>query len=96
MTILVANNGAIRLISESEWSLETLQAEYGADMVYRVRQQDAKVRLEGRSRGQSCVFESIGPVLHRSAPTYSVGPPALPTRALSPAGIWQILPEESD
>jgi hypothetical protein len=59
--ILIGEEGAIRMIASSDWSLDSLQAHYGARVVYRVRRQTAKVRLEGRAGSRTCLFEAATP-----------------------------------
>jgi len=58
LTIVIGGEGGIRILGESDWSLESLQSHHGADMVYRVRQQGNAVRLEGRAGSRTCLFES--------------------------------------
>ncbi len=58
MTIVIEQEGGIRLIAESDWPLDTLQAHHGAQMVYRVCRQDHSLRLEGRAGTRTCLFES--------------------------------------
>jgi len=58
MTILIGQEGSIRLIAESDWPLDSLQAHHGAQMVYRVGQRQETVRLEGREGGRTCLLES--------------------------------------
>ena len=41
--------------------LDVLQQEHGAQMVYRVTQQDSRVRLEGRAGARTCLFEAEKP-----------------------------------
>jgi hypothetical protein len=58
MTIVIGQEGGIRLIAQSDWPLDSLQAHYGAQMVYRVRQQADTLRLEGRAGSRTCLFET--------------------------------------
>lgn len=58
MTILVGCEGGIRMIADSDWPLDSLQAHHGASMAYRVTQENEKIRLEGREGLRTCVFES--------------------------------------
>ena len=99
LTIIVNRDGGIRVISESDWSMESLAAEHGAASIYRVTQQKGLVRLEGRSGSRTCVFEAgAAPArtLLRDDPRYDVVVSSGPTRGLLPAGTWQPPPEESD
>lgn len=60
-TILITSEGAIRMIAESDWPLDSLQAHHGARMVYRVSEKNAKVRVEGREGSRTCLFETPTP-----------------------------------
>jgi hypothetical protein len=62
MTILIGPEGGIQMVTESgELPLEVLQTHHGAQMAYRVTQQETKVRLEGRAGGRTCLFEAERP-----------------------------------
>ena len=41
--------------------LDVLQQEHGAQMIYRVTQQESRVRLEGRAGSRTCLFEAEKP-----------------------------------
>jgi hypothetical protein len=58
MTIVIGQEGGIQLIAESDWPLDSLLAHHGAQMAYRVSQQDKSLRLEGRAGGRTCLFET--------------------------------------
>lgn len=60
-TILIAPEGTIRLVSESDWSLESLRVHHGALMAYRVSQRDGRVHVEGRAGSRTCLFEAEKP-----------------------------------
>jgi len=60
-TILITGEGAIRMIADSDWSLDSLQDHHGARMVYRVSEKSAKVRVEGRAGSRTCLFETAQP-----------------------------------
>lgn len=90
MTILIGVEGGIRLVAgSSDWSLDAIQADRGAEMVYRVSQMGEKVRVEGRAGSQTCVLETearkrtIASIL-RDQPRYTL---VNPTAYLLPAGI---------
>ena len=78
MSILISPEGGIRMVADSDWSLEALQAHHGARMAYRVSQQDQKVRIEGKAGSRTCTFETNAPDQFRRLlgngvpPTYSV------------------------
>ena len=100
MTIVIGREGSIRLIAETDWPLDSLQAHHGAEMVYRVRQQDETLRLEGRAGTRTCLFESeklnrAARRLLASISDYEVIE-AKPIRGLLPAASWQALPGASD
>ena len=100
MTIVIGQEGSIRLIAESDWPLDTLQAHHGAQMVYRVRQQDETLRLEGRAGSRTCLFKSekLNGAARRLLAIhshYQVIEEA-PVQALLPAGPWQNLLGASD
>ena len=61
LTVLITAEGAIRMIADSDWPLDTLQVHNGARMVYRVSERNAKVRVEGRAGSRTCLFETATP-----------------------------------
>ena len=61
LTIIVGADGAIRMISDCDWPLDSLQAHHGAGALYRVSQRGNTVRVEGRTDSQSCVIEALKP-----------------------------------
>lgn len=77
MTILIGAEGGIRMVADSDWPLDSLQAHHGARMAYRVSQSASAVRVEGRAGAQTCLFETGKPeraarhLLNRS-PNYAV------------------------
>jgi hypothetical protein len=77
MTILISAEGGIRMVADSDWPLDSLQAHHGARMAYRVSQRATMVRVEGRAGSQTCLFETERPeraarlLLNRS-PNYNV------------------------
>lgn len=59
VTISIGPDGGIRMATEpTELALDVLQQEQGAQMIYRVTQQETSVRLEGRAGARTCVFEA--------------------------------------
>lgn len=62
VTILLGPNG-IRMIADSDWPLDSLLMEHGAEAAYRVSENRGKVRVEGRELSRTCVFESV-PMAH--------------------------------
>jgi hypothetical protein len=97
MTIVIGQEGGIRLIAESDWPLDNLQAHLGAEMVYRVRHQDNSLRLEGRAGSRTCLFETeklngVARKLLAGRPQYDLMPGSLtPHRGGAsqiPAAAW--------
>lgn len=60
VAILIGWAGDVRMISGSDCPLESLQAEHGARMAYRVSERQGQVRIEGRFGACRCVLESPG------------------------------------
>jgi hypothetical protein len=60
-TILISESGGIEMLADCDWPLDTLQADRGAGMVYRISQQGEHVRLEGRAGQRTCLFETARP-----------------------------------
>lgn len=58
MTILISAAGAIRMVANSDWPLDSLQAHHGAATAYRVTKDEEKLRIDGREGLRSCRFES--------------------------------------
>jgi hypothetical protein len=63
LSIVIAQDGAIRLMMGSDWPLESLQAHHGAKAAYRVTRSGSQVRVDGRSRTGSCRLQSEPPAL---------------------------------
>lgn len=106
ITILIGSTGGIRLIADSDWPLESLQARHGAEMAYRVSHDRDTLRLDGRSGERSCVLATAqrkaiaGGLLRRFTPVVD-GPRRIGAHAGSaiaaPLGeIWRTLPGASD
>ena len=60
-TILYVPEEGIRMLAGNDWPLESLQAHYGAQMVYRIQQQESTVKVEGRAGSRACLLESAKP-----------------------------------
>ncbi len=58
LTIVLGGEGGIRMIADSDWPLDSLQAYHGAASVYRVSGQNENIRVEGREGSRTCLFES--------------------------------------
>ena len=61
ITILISAEGGIRMVADSDWPLDSLQAHHGARMAYRVSQRASVVRVEGRAGSRTCLFETEKP-----------------------------------
>ena len=61
VTILISGEGGIRMIADSDWPLDSLQAHHGAGMAYRVSHGASMVRVEGRAGSRTCLFETAKP-----------------------------------
>jgi hypothetical protein len=61
MTVLIGESGGIQLLAGNDWPLDSLAADRGARMAYRVRQTDGKVWVEGRSGANRCLFAAEQP-----------------------------------
>jgi hypothetical protein len=58
LAILIGQDGGIRMVMNTDWPLESLQAHHGASAAYRISRTGSQVRVEGKSRTSSCVLES--------------------------------------
>ena len=77
MTILISAEGGIRMVADSDWPLDSLQAHHGAGMAYRVSQRASMVRVEGRAGSRTCLFETEKPeraarLLLNHSPNYNL------------------------
>ena len=59
--ILITSEGSLRLISDSDWPLESLAMHHGAATAFRVTAHRGNVRVEGREGSRRCMFESDSP-----------------------------------
>ena len=58
LAILIGQDGAIRMLMNSDWPVDTLQAHHGASAAYRVSRSGGQIRVEGKSRTGSCLLQS--------------------------------------
>lgn len=58
ISILIGEDGAIRMVMGSDWPLISLESHYGARAAYRVSRDDRRLRVEGRSGTASCLLQS--------------------------------------
>lgn len=61
MTIFIGPEGGIQMIAGTEWSLESLAWARGAQMAYRVSQQNHTVTVVGRAGSETCLFRAETP-----------------------------------
>jgi hypothetical protein len=61
MTILINPEGAIHMIADSDWPLDSLTWHHGAKTAYRVSEHAGSIRVEGREGTHTCVMESAKP-----------------------------------
>jgi hypothetical protein len=57
-TVLIAREGGIRMVADSDWPLESLALESGAEMAYRVSVNGVHVQVDGVSNGRRCALQT--------------------------------------
>jgi hypothetical protein len=57
-TVLVTQEGAIRMFADSDWPLDSLAGEHGARAAYRVSDRQGNLRVEARSGSRTCTIAS--------------------------------------
>jgi hypothetical protein len=95
LTIVVGDDGAIRMIADSDWPLDRVLAHNGGRMAYRVSEQAGRLRVEGCSAGAVCRMEADTP---RSAPrrlAALASPIPLPGPGAIPASRQPRFPQEA-
>lgn len=60
-TVLIAREGGVRMVANSDWPLDSLARESGADMAYRVSVNGSHVTVDGVSHGRRCALQSEAP-----------------------------------
>ncbi len=58
-TIVMGAQGGITLIADSDWPLDSLLRERGADMAYRIKPGTDRVSVDGVSGTSTCRFEAL-------------------------------------
>jgi hypothetical protein len=58
IAILIGQDGAIHMLMDTDWPLDSLQSHHGASAAYKVSRTGSQVRVEGKSHTSSCVLES--------------------------------------
>ncbi len=61
MTILIGHQGAIHMIADSDWPLDSLTWHHGAKTAYRVTGHSGSIRVEAREGPRTCIMESAKP-----------------------------------
>jgi len=61
ITVLIGQDGSLRLCADSDWPLDSLAREHGAQSAYRISSRNGRVRVEGREGLRTCVLESAPP-----------------------------------
>ncbi len=61
LAILIGRGGEISIVADSDWPLESLRRERGAEMAYRVASAGGRVAVEARATGRACRLESESP-----------------------------------
>ncbi|SRR5258708_4795957 len=60
-TVILDSRGAVRMIADSDWPLDSLARENGATMAYRVSQSGSHVKVDGIAQGRRCALETEKP-----------------------------------
>ncbi|HEU0119222.1 MAG TPA: hypothetical protein VFQ91_01770 [Bryobacteraceae bacterium] len=60
-TVLFAREGGIRMVANSDWPLDSLARESGAEMAYRVSVNGSQISVDGLSNGRRCALQSEPP-----------------------------------
>ena len=60
-TLLITFEGQMQMLAANDWPLESLLAERGALMAFRVTHRTTVITVEGRSRADRCRLEAIKP-----------------------------------
>ncbi len=65
------------MVVDSDWPLDSLQAHHGAQMAFRVSEQETSVCVEGRAGWKTCLLKTAKPdrvarLLLGSQPSYPV------------------------
>ncbi len=61
LTILTGREIGIRIIADSDWPLDRVLADSGAEAAYRVHERNGRVRMEARAGHCVCRLESESP-----------------------------------
>ena len=60
-TVLITHAGQTHMLSDNDWPLESLMAERGAAMAFRVTHRAMAISVEGRSLADRCRLEAVKP-----------------------------------
>jgi len=62
VTILIGQDSGIHVIADSDWPLDSLVLDRGAQSAFRVTsQRNGQIRVEGREGSRRCVMEAENP-----------------------------------
>jgi hypothetical protein len=61
VTILIAQDGSVRLLVDSDWPLDSLILHHGAKSAYRLFSAQGALKVEGREGSRTCRLESSTP-----------------------------------
>ena len=60
-TLLVGTESGVRLISASDWSLESLRVHHGAERAYRIHRRFGRTEVEASNGQMRCLLQSEPP-----------------------------------
>ena len=60
-TLLIGHDGGLQMVAGSDWPLDTLAADRGAQRAYRVSRAGSQVCVEGRAGARKCSVSSEPP-----------------------------------
>jgi hypothetical protein len=58
MTLLITWDGSIRMIADSDWTLDSLALHHGARSAFRISRQGEHLRVDGRQDGRTLALQS--------------------------------------
>ena len=61
MTIVIAQDGSLKMIADSDWPVDSWVGHLGARSAYRVCQRQGRLRVEGREGTRTCLLQSANP-----------------------------------
>ena len=61
ITVLIGRSGAISMVMDSDWSLESLERDRGAREAYRISRRGERLIVEGRAGERACLLATGKP-----------------------------------